>query len=143
MTAAMLGVYALQLSSVPDPMPLAITTGIIAQVANAELITVWIVLLGIVVQFTYGAVWGGLLAVSSQHVTVGKAIIVAIGLWLMMIVFYVPMAGYAVFDMATNGAMWGLSFVFHLIYGATVGYLLQRDQARERYAGEEEVLATR
>ena len=126
MTIAMLVAYVIGVT--PDPIPLAITTGIIAEVARAELITPWIVLLGIIVQIAYGAIWSGLLAVSSRHVTVAKGIVIAIGLWLMMMIFYVPMAGNLTWAVASSPTMWVVSLIFHLIYGATIGLLLQRHQ---------------
>jgi hypothetical protein len=126
MTLVMLLVYFVGPSGMPDPMPLAITTGLIARVAGLELVTPWVVVLGILIQLGYGALWGGLLAVSSPDVTIGKGIAVSLGLWGLMLIFYLPMAGGTAFSLVANPMMWILTLIFHLIYGAVLGGGLHR-----------------
>lgn len=125
MTVVMLVVYFATPTSAPQPLPLAITTGIIARVFGVA-VTPGIVLLGIILQLAYGATWGGLLAASTENVTIGKAIVVALGLWLLMWIFYVPMAGISTFSLATSPVIWVLSIINHLIYGVIVGAGLHR-----------------
>ncbi len=124
MTAAMLIVYSA--GGMSDPMPLAITTGIVSKVFGLARTTAPAVVLGILIQFVYGAIWGGLLAVSTRVVTIGKGIAVGIGLWLIMAIFYIPMAGTTLFSIAVSSTMWVSTLIFHIIYGVTLGYLLHR-----------------
>lgn len=126
MTTVMLIVYFASPSISSQPLPLAITAGIISRVFGVTQVSFWILLLGIILQLVYGAVWGGLLAASSPNVTIGKAVGVAVGLWALMWIFYVPMVGGGVFSFATNPAVWVLTLVFHLIYGVTMGAGLHR-----------------
>ena len=126
MTIVMLLVYLINPRGMPDPMPLAITTGIIARVFELERITPWVVALGIVIQLGYGSIWGGQLAWSTHNATIGKGIAVGLGLWLMMLIFYVPMAGTTAFSLAESGLMWLMTLFFHLIYGVTLGAGLHR-----------------
>jgi hypothetical protein len=126
MTLVMLLVYFVGPSSMPDPMPLAITTGLIARVLGLALVPAWVVVLGIVIQLAYGALWGGLLASSTHEVTIGKGIAVSLGLWALMLIFYLPMAGSDVFSLASNPMMWVLTLIFHIIYGGVLGAGLHR-----------------
>lgn len=128
MTFVMLLVYYLTPNTTPDPLPVAITTGIIAKLAGVGRDAAWVVALGIIVQLAYGAAWGALLALSTPNVTIGKAIAVSIGLWVLMWIFYVPMAGADVFAIATNPVSWFLTLIFHLIYGTVLGAGMHRYQ---------------
>src|SRR5262245_7065243 len=91
MTSVMLLVYFVGPRSIP-PMPLAVTSGILARVFGVATVGVWVVVLAVIVQLIYGALWGGLLAASTRDVTIGKALAVSLGLWVLMVIFYVPMA---------------------------------------------------
>lgn len=130
MTAAMLIAYSAAPRAMPDPMPLAITSGIVSQVFGLARTTAPVIVLGILIQFLYGAIWGGLLAVSTRTVTIGKGIAVGVGLWLIMVIFYIPMAGTMAFTVAGNPMMWVMTLLFHIIYGGTLGYLLHRHPMR-------------
>lgn len=129
MTVVMLVAYFATPTATTAPLPLAITTGIIARVFGVGQISSAIILLGIILQLVYGATWAGLLAASTENVTIGKAIAVAIGLWILMWIFYVPMAGRATFALATSPLNWILSLINHLIYGGVVGAGLHRVHA--------------
>jgi len=116
--------------AMPELIPLAITTGLVARTAHLETVVPWALALGVVLHLVYGAFWGGLIALSSSNASAAKGIAIGIGLWLLMLIFYVPMSGNAVVAVATNPWMWIVTFVGHVIYGATVGALLHRDQTR-------------
>jgi hypothetical protein len=130
MTVALLLAWRLWPSAIASPLPLAITVGIVARVFDAQPMAPGILVLGGIVQFAYGAMWGGLLEVSTAQATIWKGIVVGIGLWLMMILFYLPMAGIDAFEVASSGGIWIATLVGHLIYGYTLGLLLVRDQRK-------------
>jgi hypothetical protein len=130
MTVALLLVWRLWPSAVSQPLPLGITVGIVARVFDAQPLNPGVLVLGAIVQFAYGAIWGGLLEVSTRRATVGKGIVLGIGLWLMMVIFYMPMAGIDTFSVATSPGIWLATLIGHLIYGYTVGWLLARDQRK-------------
>jgi hypothetical protein len=45
-----------------------------------------------------------------------------------MLVFFLPMAGADVFQVATHGAAWGWSLLVHVVYGVSVGVLAGRHE---------------
>jgi hypothetical protein len=130
MTVVSLLAWQLWPRAVPAPLPLAISVGIVARVFNAQPMTPEVLVLGGLLQFAYGSFWGGFIEISTARASVWKGIVVALGLWLMMIIFYMPMAGLDVFDVATSGGIWITTLVGHVIYGYTVGRLLVRDQRK-------------
>jgi hypothetical protein len=129
MTAVLLLVWKLSPGAVPAPLPLGITVGIVARVFDVQPMTPGVLILGTILQFAYGAIWGGLLGTIRVE-TVGRGIALGLGLWLMMLIFYMPMAGIDVFDVATSKGIWIATLIGHLIYGYTLGWLLARDQRR-------------
>ncbi len=130
MTVFLLAAWRLWPSAVPQPMPLAVTIGIVARVFDAQPLAPAVVALGALLQFAYGAIWGGLLEASTRRVTPGKGIALGLGLWLMMGVFYMPMAGEEVFALATSAGIWISTLIGHVIYGYVIGRLLARDQRK-------------
>jgi hypothetical protein len=128
MTAFLLVVWRVWPNHVAQPLPLAITIGIVAKVFHTGPLALGTVLVGMLMQLIYGAIWGGLFETGTERVTPGKGIWLGLGLWLLMMVFYLPMAGIAVFNMATSAGIWISSLLGHIVYGATLGALLARDQ---------------
>lgn len=128
MTVALLLAWQLWPRAVPSPMPLSISVGIVARVFGSQPMEPGILVLGALLQFTYGALWGGLLEISTARAAVWKGLALALGLWVMMVIFYMPMAGVDVFDVATHGGEWIATLIGHLIYGYTLGRLLVHDQ---------------
>lgn len=138
MTVALLIAWQLWPSGVPQPLPLAITVGIVARVFNAPSMSPGILVLAAILQLAYGAVWGGLLEVSTRRVSAWHGIVVGLGLWLIMVIFYEPMAGVETFALATNGGLWIVTLLAHVLYGYTLGALLAWDE--RRHPVETEVL---
>ena len=66
-------------------------------------------------------------AASTRRVTWWKGLVVGFGLWVIMMVFYLPIGG-DVFRLATSRAVWMSSLLGHLIYGVSVGLLAGRHQ---------------
>jgi len=130
MIVALLIMWRLWPTAVPEPLPYAITVGIIAMVFGAQPLTPGVIILATLVQLVYGAVWAGLLEVSTPRATVTKGVALGLGLWLMMMIFYLPMAGGAAFDLITKPGVWIATLIGHLIYGYAIGALLARDQRK-------------
>jgi len=120
-----------------EPVPLSLISRILARIGDLESIPAWVVAPALVIHLAYGALWAGLLALSTYRVTVWKGIVVGLGLWMVMLVFFLPMAGQRAFADATSAPMWIATFVSHVLYGATVGLLglrASRRELTERYA---------
>jgi hypothetical protein len=115
---------------VAQPLPLAVSVGIVAQTFQVDSLATGTLVAGLAMELFYGAIWGGLFETGTERVTVGKGIWLGLGLWLLMIVFYLPMSGLPVFELATSPGMWISTLAGHVIYGATLGALLERDQHR-------------
>lgn len=130
MTVVLLAAWRLWPAGVPAPMPLAITIGIVARVFDAQQMATGVIVLAALLQFAYGAIWGGLFEASIARATPAKGIALGLGLWLMMGVFYMPMAGQDVFAVATSSGIWISTLLGHVIYGYVLGRLLARDQRR-------------
>jgi hypothetical protein len=130
MIAALLIMWRLWPTAVPQPLPYAITVGIIASVLGAQPLTAGVIILATLAQLAYGAVWAGLLEVSTRRATVTKGVALGLGLWLIMLIFYLPMAAGQAFELAAKPGIWIATLVGHLIYGALTGALLARDQRR-------------
>jgi hypothetical protein len=126
MAIAMLVIVFIGTPVLTEPAPLSIITGILVRALGLGGVPAWAIALAFVVHLAYGALWGGLLAVSTPRVTVGKGLVIGLGLWLGMLVFWLPMSGNVTFAIATSYAMWIGTLVCHLIYGATLGWLVDR-----------------
>ena len=130
LTVTMLLAWRIWPNAIPAPLPLAVTVGIVARVFGTQPMTPIILVLGTILQFAYGAFWGGLLEITSSRPAIWKSIALALGLWLMMVIFYMPMAGIDTFEVATSPGVWLATLIGHLIYGYTLGRLLIRDERR-------------
>jgi hypothetical protein len=91
-------------------------------------VTAGVIVLATIVHFAYGALWSGLLAASTSRVTWWKGMVVGLGLWVIMLVFWLPMGGADVFQVAARGAAWGWSLLVHLVYGISIGALAGRHE---------------
>ena len=76
------------------------------------------------IYLAYGAFWMGFLALSLDRVTWYDGLAVGLGLWLVMAVFLVPIAGGYTFSLATSGGMWLSTFLEHVVYGLVGGVLV-------------------
>jgi hypothetical protein len=130
MIVAMLIMWRIWPSAVPEPLPYAITVGIVAMVIGAQPMTLGVILVATLAQLAYGTVWAGLLELSVRRVTVSKGIVLGLGLWAIMMIFYLPMASEQAFSLVTKPGVWISTLIGHLIYGSVVGALLARDQRK-------------
>lgn len=111
------------IAPMPRPIPLAIAGTVLGSAAPQVLQMV----VGVGAHLVYGGVWGGLLAISTKPVTLAKGIGLGIFLWFLMQVIVLPVLGWGVFGTAITPRIAGATLVLHLIYGATLGWLVDRN----------------
>ena len=128
MSAVMLLSWWTGMATMPEPIPLSLAARFMAVLLHFKTVTPTVVVLATIVHFGYGALWSGLLAASTPRVTWWKGMLVGLGLWVIMLVFLLPIAGADVFKVATAGAMWISSLLVHLVYGISVGVLAGRHE---------------
>lgn len=111
------------------PMPAPIPAAIVTRIFGPDLPQPLIMLLAIVSHLGYGAVWGALLAAFVRPVTVGKGVGLGVFLWLIMQIAVLPFLGWGAFGMAITPMIAVATLVLHLIYGVTLGWLVDRRPA--------------
>lgn len=110
------------MAPMPRPIPLAIAGLVLGSAAPQPLLMI----VGVISHLAYGGLWGGLLASLVQPVTIAKGLGLGIFLWLLMQVAVLPLLGWGVFGTAITPAIAGATLVLHLIYGGTLGWLMDR-----------------
>jgi hypothetical protein len=126
MSIVMLVIYAAGASLMPEPIPLSLVANLIARAAGMNHISTPVVVVAIPIFLAYGAFWIGLLAVSTSQVTWRKGLVIGLGLWLVMMVFLLPLAGAETFRVGTSRLVWLTTLFEHAIYGITSGALVDR-----------------
>jgi hypothetical protein len=113
----------------PEPIPLALVARLVARTLHMTEVTSAAVLLAVPIFFAYGALWGGLVATSTRRVTWSLGAALGLGLWLVMVIFWLPIAGRWTFQVASSPLMWISTLVLHLVYGLTLVPLIERHHA--------------
>ena len=113
------------LSPMPSPIPEAIVN------KGLELLGVGlpgplIILLATVAHLSYGGVSGAILAALTRPVTLWKGLGWGVLLWLVMQVVVFPFLGWGFFGVAITPRIAVATLVLHLVYGGTLGLLLDR-----------------
>jgi hypothetical protein len=129
MSVLMVLIYVMGLSAMAEPIPLAQLARIIAAGLGLKDTSVLALVLAIPIHLAYGALWAGLVTSSTRQVTWWKGMALGLGLWAILIVFFLPMSGQATFAVATRSSVWITTLVLHLVYGLTFGVLAQRSEA--------------
>jgi hypothetical protein len=124
MTIIMLMVWGATSRVMPEPVPLALVSRLIARAVGSDHVGAFAIVASVPIFLAYGAFWMGLLAISLDRVTWYDGLAVGLGLWLVMAVFLVPIAGGYTFSLATSGGMWLSTFIEHVVYGLTAGVLI-------------------
>ena len=109
-----------------SPMPKPIPAAIVAQVLGEDTPQALIMILAAVAHLGYGGFWGAVLAATSRPVTVWKGIGMGLFLWLIMQVVVLPFLGWGLFGAAVTPKIAVATLILHLVYGATLGWLLDR-----------------
>lgn len=108
------------------PMPRPIPIAVVGTALGGGLPQPAMMALGAISHLAFGGFWGAVLAQMVEPVTVGKGILLGIGLWLIMQVVFLPYIGWGLFGTAITPMIAVVTLVLHLIYGATLGWLLDR-----------------
>jgi len=74
----------------------------------------------------YGGIWAALLIQVTDRVTIWKGLGLGIFLWLLMQVVVLPLIGWGLFGAAITPKIAAATLILHLIYGALVGWLVDR-----------------
>jgi len=128
MSVVMVLIWATGTTTMQEPIPLSLAARVVGRVMHLRNITAGVVVIATIIHFAYGALWSGLLAASTPRVTWWKGMVVGLGLWVIMLVFFLPLAGGEVFQVATSGLAWLWSLLVHLVYGVSVGLLAGRHE---------------
>lgn len=115
------------LSPMPSPIPEAIVSKGLG-ILGVGLPRPLIVLLAAVAHLSYGGVAGAILAALTRPVTVWKALGWGVLLWLVMDALVLPLLGWGFFGLAITPRIAVATLVLHLVYGATLGLLMDRDK---------------
>ncbi len=124
-------VWVLGRNTLPEPVPLGLVSRVLARITHHEQVTWPFVVAAVPVFFAYGALWGALLGVATLRITWWVGAALGLGLWLILMIFWLPLGGAQTFALATNPWMWGSTLVLHLIYGGTLGALVGRHPISE------------
>ena len=106
----------------PEPIPKAIVTTILGKGLPMPLIMV----LAAGSHLVYGGIWAALLIQVTDRVTIWKGLGLGIFLWLLMQVVVLPLIGWGLFGAAITPKIAAATLILHLIYGALVGWLVDR-----------------
>lgn len=109
------------ISPMPNPIPEAISSKVLGGAPQPL-----ILLLAVISHLAYGGIWGAVLAALTRPVTVWKGIALGVFLWLVMQIAVLPFLGWGLFGVAITPKIAGATLVLHLVYGATLGWLLDR-----------------
>lgn len=108
-------------SPMPSPIPEAIASKVLGGAPQPL-----ILLLAVSSHLAYGGLWGSVLAVLTRPVTIWKGIGLGVLLWLLMQVAVLPFLGWGLFGAGVTPKIAGATLILHLIYGATLGWLMDR-----------------
>lgn len=125
--------YVIGASPLKVPLPLAIVSGVLMRSFGMQTLSGGVFLLSILIFFAYGALWMGLAIWSTDHMRWWKGLALGLGLWLLMAIFFLPMAGTVTFEIATAPATWIGTLIGHSVYGI-VGGALADEKLRHRRA---------
>lgn len=121
MSALMLAGVATGMSPMPKPIPAALVACTLGALPKPALL-----LLAALAHLGYGAVAGAVLAGLLRRVTVGKALGYGVMLWALMGLVWLPYLGWGLFGTAITVKIAVGTLLLHLLYGLTLGLLLDR-----------------
>lgn len=109
-----------------SPMPKPVPAAFLGKLGAAALPMPAMMALAAGSHLVYGGLWGGLLAIRVQPVTIKAGLMLGTGLWLLMQLVFLPFLGWGAFGMTVTPAIAVATLVLHLIYGLVLGGLLDR-----------------
>lgn len=120
MTLIMIAGTGLQLSPMPEPIPIAL-----ARWAFGALPMPALVILGMLAHFFYGGLAGSILArLLKEQVNLWWGLGWGVLLWLGMELVFLPLLGWGLFGSAITPKIAVATLVLHLIYGTILGWSL-------------------
>jgi hypothetical protein len=108
-------------SPMPTPIPEAIASKVLGGLPQPL-----ILLLAASSHLAYGGLWGAILSSLTRPVTIWKGIGLGVLLWLVMQITVLPFLGWGLFGAGITPKIAGATLILHLIYGATLGWLMDR-----------------
>lgn len=130
-TIAMSVIMILATATGVSPMPRPVPAAIVSQVLGGGLPQPLMVLLAAVSHLAFGGVAGAVLAALTQPVTLLKGLGWGLLLWVLMGVVFLPFVGWGLFGAAVTPQIAVATLVLHLVYGTTLGLLLDRGKSGE------------
>lgn len=134
-TAFLWGMVATIIMSIPmvvatatgvSPMPKPIPAAIAGMVLGKETANPALMAFAIITHLAYGGFWSAVLAAATKPVTIWKGLLLGAMLWLIMQVAVLPLLGWGLFGTAITSKIAVATLVLHLIYGGTLGWLIDR-----------------
>ncbi|QBI56186.1 hypothetical protein EKD16_22165 [Streptomonospora litoralis] len=121
MSAVMLAATATGLAPMPEPIPAALVSRTLGDLPQPGTVA-----LAAITHLAYGALAGAVLAGLLRRGTAGRGALYGAVLWALMGLVWLPYAGWGLFGMALTPRIAVATLVLHLVYGITLGLLLDR-----------------
>lgn len=128
MSVIMIIGYTTSIAPMPKPIPGAVVGKVVKGVIGAEAPQTEIMALAIVSHFAYGGLWGAVLAGLTRRATIWKGLGLGAILWLLMQIVVLPFLGWGFFGLAITPRIAVATLILHLVYGSTLGWLLDRGE---------------
>lgn len=125
MSALMLAGTAAGASPMPKPVPVALVAHTLGSIPKPA-----VMVLAVIAHLAYGAAAGALLAGLVARVTVWIGLGYGVVLWAAMGLVMLPYLGWGLFGTAQTPRIAVATLVLHLVYGLTLGLLLDRRSPR-------------
>lgn len=116
------------MAPMPEPIPKAIVVKVVGEGIPKPLV----MLLAAGSHLVYGGFWGAVLSALTRPVTIWKGIGLGILLWFIMQVAVLPFLGWGLFGSSITPRIAIATLVLHLIYGAVLGWLMDRKLSTPR-----------
>ena len=140
MSVVMMLGFALAPHQLAEPLPFALLARVIARVLHRDAVDIVVVILAIPLHFAYGAIWAACAAWSAR-ITWPRGVVVGLGMWLIMAIFLLPLAGDATFSVVSSPIPWVLTLILHIVYGGTFGGIVDRMTRSHVPRGDPETVA--
>lgn len=127
MSAVMVTGYVTGIAPMPDPIPGAVV-GRTLEVLGIAVPGPAVMILGAISHLAYGGFWGAVLAGLTRPVSVWKGLGLGVFLWIIMDIAVLPFLGWGFFGVAITPRIAVATLILHLIYGFTLGLLMDRGQ---------------
>lgn len=108
------------------PMPRPIPAAIVGEIVGGGLPRPLLMALAGGSHLAYGGVAGGVLSLLTRPVTVAKGLGWGVLLWAVMGIAWLPFLGWGLFGTSISPRVAVATLVLHVIYGATLGWLVDR-----------------